>query len=371
MVTTNLKRSFLSRDNFSLLDLEGAVIKMRNIVKKFKTTVGDVTVLKGIDTAFFPGEFVGVIGKSGSGKSTLVNMLTGIDRPTSGEVQIGETMVHRLSESQMARWRGLNLGIVFQFYQLLPVLTLLENTMLPMDIADKIPRAEREKRALALLNMVGLSNVAEKMPAAVSGGQQQAAAVARALANDPPFIIADEPTGNLDSRTAENIFEIFEGLVQGGKTIIMVTHDPNLAKRTSRTLLLCDGEVIHPAIAASLPWLTHAQMLRATHASQVQTYHPGVKLIEAGQNVDKLFILSRGKADVQQEHSAKTIHLVPGKVFGQVSLLSDKPALASVIAVGDKQPIEVLTLDQTIFCELIKESSAMRQALLTGAEVLV
>ncbi len=158
MVTAILKRSFLARNNFSLLDLEGAVIKMTNIVKKFKTSIGDVTVLKGIDTAFFPGEFVGVIGKSGSGKSTLVNMLTGIDRPTSGEVQIGETLVHKLSESQMARWRGLNLGIVFQFYQLLPVLTLLENTMLPMDIADKIPRAEREKRALSLLNMVGLAD---------------------------------------------------------------------------------------------------------------------------------------------------------------------------------------------------------------------
>ena len=368
MVTAILKRTFLARNNFSLLDLEGAVIKMSNIVKKFRTTVGDVTVLKGIDTAFFPGEFVGVIGKSGSGKSTLVNMLTGIDRPTSGEVQIGETFVHQLNESQMARWRGLNLGIVFQFYQLLPVLTLLENTMLPMDIAGKIPRAEREKRALSLLKMVGLEGVSEKMPAAVSGGQQQAAAVARAMANDPPFIIADEPTGNLDSHTAENIFEIFEGLVQRGKTIIMVTHDPNLAQRTSRTLLLCDGEVIHPAIAAALPWLTHGQMLRATHASQVKIYQPGEWVIEAGQSVDKLFIISRGKVDVQPERARKSIRLNPGKVIGQVSLLSNKPAPTGVTAGGDGQPVELLTLDQRIFCELIKESAAMRTALLSEAE---
>ena len=159
--------------------LTGAPILMRDIVKKFKTGANEVTVLKSVNATFEPGEFVGVIGKSGSGKSTLVNMLTGIDRPTSGEVQIGDTLVHRLSESEMSRWRGLNLGIVFQFYQLLPVLSLLENTMLPMDIAGKIPPAERETRAMQLLKMVGLDEIAHKMPAAVSGGQQQAAAVAR------------------------------------------------------------------------------------------------------------------------------------------------------------------------------------------------
>ncbi len=209
------------------------------------------------------------------------------------------------------------------------------------------------------------------MPAAVSGGQQQAAAVARAMANDPPFIIADEPTGNLDSKTAENIFQIFEELVQRGKTIIMVTHDPNLAQRTNRTLLLCDGEVIHPAIAAALPWLTHTQMLRATHASQVHIYQPGDRMIEQGQPVDKLYIVSSGKVEVRPERARNPICLIPGKVFGQVSLLSNKPASANVVAVGDGAPVELLTLDQKTFCELITESSAMRQALLTGIEVLV
>lgn len=222
----------------------GSLIQMRQIVKTFKTSAGDFTALKGIDADFYPGEFVSVVGKSGSGKSTLVNMITGIDRPTAGEVKIGEVFVHRLSESEMSRWRGRNLGIVFQFYQLLPMLSLLENVMLPMDISRLYPPAERERRALELLDRVGLAAVAHKMPAAVSGGQQQSAAIARALANDPPLIVADEPTGNLDSRAAATVFELFEGLVAQGKTVIMVTHDPVLAQRAGRILRLADGEIV-------------------------------------------------------------------------------------------------------------------------------
>jgi len=191
------------------------------------------------------------------------------------------------------------------------------------------------------------------------------------MANDPPFIIADEPTGNLDSRTAENIFQIFEGLVQRGKTIIMVTHDPNLAQRTTRTLLLCDGEVIHPAVAAALPWLTHTQMLRATHTCQIKTYQPGASIIQQGQPVEQLFIISRGGVEVRPENAGKTVRLNPGKVFGLVSLLSNKPASASVVAAGEDQPVELLALEQKTFCELISESSALRQALLAGGEVLV
>jgi len=187
----------------------GAFIEMRNIVKTFETSVGDFTALKDITVGFDRGEFVSIVGRSGSGKSTLVNMLTGIDHPTSGEVKIGDTYVHKLNESQMARWRGRNLGIVFQFYQLLPMLSLLENVMLPMDFGEMYVPAEREKRAMELLDMVGLADIAHKMPSAASGGQQQSAAVARALANDPPLIVADEPTGNLDSRSVETVFHIF------------------------------------------------------------------------------------------------------------------------------------------------------------------
>jgi putative ABC transport system ATP-binding protein len=222
---------------------EGALIKMRRVVKTFHTTAGDFQALKGIDVDLHAGEFVSVVGRSGSGKSTLVNMLTGIDHPTSGEVQVGDVYVHRLSESDMARWRGRNLGIVFQFYQLLPMLTLLENTMLPMDYCGLYAPEEREPRALNLLKLVGLEEEAHKLPAAVSGGQQQSAAIARALANDPPIIVADEPTGNLDSHAAERIFHIFENLAQQGKTIIMVTHDNSLAQRASRILRLADGAI--------------------------------------------------------------------------------------------------------------------------------
>jgi putative ABC transport system ATP-binding protein len=208
-----------------------AYIQMRRIVKTFNTPAGDFHALRGINVDFHQGEFVSVVGKSGSGKSTLANMITGIDRPTSGEVKIGDTYVHHLSESEMARWRGRNLGIVFQFYQLLPMLSLLENVMLPMDFCNMYAPETREQRALALLDMVGLADHAHSMPSTVSGGQQQSAAIARALANDPPVIVADEPTGNLDSRAASAVFEIFEALMERGKTILMVTHDNALAQR--------------------------------------------------------------------------------------------------------------------------------------------
>ncbi len=220
------------------------IIRMRGIIKVFHTPGGDVTVLKGIDVDVHQGEFVSVVGRSGSGKSTLVNMLTGIDHPTSGTVEVGNIQIHKMPESQMAVWRGKNLGIIFQFFQLLPMLTLVENVMLPMDFCDIYKPASREERALALLKRVGLEGFANKLPGAVAGGQQQSAAVARALANDPPILVADEPTGNLDSHTAGQVMDIFSELVSQGKTILMVTHDRSLAALTSRTLRISDGELL-------------------------------------------------------------------------------------------------------------------------------
>ncbi len=220
------------------------LIQMRDIVKIFKTDAGDFTALKGISIDFYESQFVSVIGKSGSGKSTLVNMITGIDRPTSGTVDIGGTMISSLTESDMARWRGINLGIVFQFYQLLPMLSLIENVKLPMQLAEQYTPAERTDRAMELLTLVGLQDYAFKMPANVSGGQQQSAAIARAIANDPPLIVADEPTGNLDSRSAAMVFALFDELVNQGKTIIMVTHDRHLAARARRTVRIHDGLVV-------------------------------------------------------------------------------------------------------------------------------
>jgi putative ABC transport system ATP-binding protein len=221
-----------------------ALIEMRQVVKLFHTPAGDFKALKGIDVCFYEGEFVAVVGRSGSGKSTLVNMITGIDHPTSGSVVISGTEIHRLSEGKMSVWRGRNLGIVFQFYQLLPMLSLLENVLLPMDFANTIPVYDREERARGLLELVGLLDSADLLPAEISGGQQQSAAIARALANDPPMIIADEPTGNLDSRTAAGVFSIFTQLAEEGKTIIMVTHDPSLARRTHRSIFLSDGSLV-------------------------------------------------------------------------------------------------------------------------------
>jgi putative ABC transport system ATP-binding protein len=221
-----------------------ALIEMHDIVKLFKTPAGDFPALRGVTTCFYRGEFVSVVGKSGSGKSTLVNMLTGIDRPTSGSVCIEDVCIQDMNESQMSAWRGRNLGIVFQFYQLLPMMSILENVLLPMDFSGVIPAGEREGRALDLLRLVGLESAWDKLPGALSGGQQQSAAIARALANDPPILVADEPTGNLDSKTAAQVFDIFCGLVQQGKTIVMVTHDPGLAQRTTRSLVIADGRLI-------------------------------------------------------------------------------------------------------------------------------
>jgi len=231
------------------------VIEMCDISKVFKTQAGNFSALKGITTFFYSGEFVSVVGKSGSGKSTLVNMLTGIDHPTSGYVMIHGIPIHELSESRMSIWRGQSLGIVFQFFQLLPMLTILENIMLPMDLSERYPLKERPERANTLLKLVGLEDVADMLPGAISGGQQQSAAIARALANDPPILVADEPTGNLDSHAAEAIFDIFTQLAGSGKTIIMVTHDPALARRTSRTLLLSDGKLVDPHSPDYRRWL--------------------------------------------------------------------------------------------------------------------
>lgn len=222
---------------------ESTLLRLRGVVKVYDS--GDVpfTALRGIDLDVHTGEFVGIIGKSGSGKTTLINMITGIDHPTAGEIVIDGTPVHRLGENDLARWRGRTIGVVFQFFQLLPTLTVMENILLPMDFCHMWAPRERVDRAMDLLEQVELADQARKLPAALSGGQQQRAAIARALANDPPILAADEPTGNLDSKTADAVFGLFERLVEQHKTIIMVTHDNDMAKRVRRALHVTDGEI--------------------------------------------------------------------------------------------------------------------------------
>jgi putative ABC transport system ATP-binding protein len=223
---------------------DSAMIQLREVVKQYETAAGAYTALKGIDLHVGRGEFVAIVGKSGSGKSTLINMVTGIDRPTSGMVEVAATDLVRLDEGRLAEWRGRKLGIIFQFFQLLPTLTVAENVMLPMDFCDLGTARERRDRAAALLERMDMAEQADKLPAALSGGQQQRVAIARALANDPGLIVADEPTGNLDSRTAESIFRLFEDLVGQGKTVVMVTHDTDLARRAGRAVVVADGEIV-------------------------------------------------------------------------------------------------------------------------------
>ena len=220
------------------------LIDLNGVTKAFKTDAGLFLALKGVDLHVEASEYVAIIGKSGSGKTTLINMITGLDRPTEGEIIVGGEKVEKLGENRLAIWRGLTIGVVFQFFQLLPTLTALENVMLPMDFCGTPAFTERRNRAMELLHLMEIEDQANKLPAKLSGGQQQRVAIARALATDPPILAADEPTGNLDSKTAEAVFSLFERLASLGKTILVVTHDPDLAGRASRQLHIADGLIV-------------------------------------------------------------------------------------------------------------------------------
>jgi putative ABC transport system ATP-binding protein len=230
---------------------------MRNVYKVYETAAGDFPALRGVNLDVYPGEFLGIIGRSGAGKSTLLNMVTGVDHLTTGEVIFhadgASVSLHKMGENNLALWRGRSVGVVYQSFQLLPMLTLLENILLPMDLCGLYQREASRERAFELLRLVELEEHASKLPNFISGGQQQRVAIARALANDPPVLVADEPTGSLDSVTADHVFQVFEQLIDQGKTIIMVTHDNSLAPRFSRHLIIQDGEIISDSSAAPPP----------------------------------------------------------------------------------------------------------------------
>lgn len=225
-------------------DLSVQLIELQGVGKIYPAAAGDFTALDDINLALPPGELTAVVGKSGSGKSTLVNLIAGLDRPTRGAVLVGGTPVHALDESRLAAWRGRNVGVVFQFFQLLPTLTVAENVMLPMDFCGTYSPSQARTRARELLNRVGIADQADKLPATLSGGQQQRAAIARALANDPALVVADEPTGNLDSRTTDAVLGLLSELAASGKTVMVVTHERDVARRFDRVIALADGRVV-------------------------------------------------------------------------------------------------------------------------------
>jgi len=339
------------------------IIDLRDVHKYYNTAIVDYHALNCIDLQIEAGEFVSIIGKSGSGKSTLLNMITGIDHPTSGEVYVNGTGVHELNENRMARWRGKNLGIVFQFFQLLPTISVIENIMLPMDFCRTYPMREREPRALELLELVELADHAYKLPTALSGGQQQRVAIARALANDPPVVIADEPTGNLDSKTADSVFELFNNLVSQGKTIIVVTHDSGLAKRTHRTALIADGEIVNEYVAKAMPTLSREQLLQAVHMAKEQHYEAGTMILSDGANADVFYIVTKGTVDVilprPDQSDVIAMQLGPGKFFGELAFFRDRKRKASVRA-AESGPVEVLALGYDQLNELLNQSETTR-----------
>ncbi len=344
-----------------------ALIEIKNLRKIYQTPAGDFTAVNNIDVEVQRGEFVAIIGKSGSGKSTFINMITGIDRPTSGEIMINGAPVHSFNEAQMTAWRGRNLGIVFQFFQLFPTLTILENIILPMELNDLYTKKERKERAMYLLEKVEMVSQANKLPSTISGGQQQRVAIARALANDPPLIVADEPTGNLDSKTAEKIFSLFEDLVASGKTILMVTHDSDLARRVNRTILISDGEIVNEYLVRALSTLTQDQLVEVSRRIKPQIFQPNSNIIRQGEIGDKFYILLNGKADVYLSRAGGSEILVNqlkrGQYFGEMALLGGGLRTATVKASSD-EAVSVAALDDKAFNLLTKNSPHLREELI-------
>jgi ABC-type lipoprotein export system ATPase subunit len=349
----------------ALQQTETQAIVLRNVKKVYENAAGKFVALKSINLQLNYGQFISIVGKSGCGKSTLLNMITGIDHPTEGDVIIGNEHIYKMSESKRALWRGRNMGVVFQFFQLLPTLTLLENTMLPMDYCNLYPFYERPDRGMELLKMVGLEDQAHKLPTAVSSGQQQSAAIARALATDPSIILADEPTGNLDSRAADNVLNLFESLAKQGKTILIVTHDPSITQRTDQTIILSDGEIIDQTVARALPFLSHPQMLAATKQAQKQEIAPGAMILQQGAPVEHFFMIVSGEVEIvatnEQGRETRLASLGHGQFFGEIELTQGGLAIAHVQ--GASSGAAVALLPKELFYELIDNSSLTRHAI--------
>lgn len=341
------------------------LIQLKNVVKTYANGMQEFTALNGINEIFYDGEYIGIIGKSGAGKTTLVNMLSGVDQLTSGEVIINDISIHKLNESKMALWRGKNMGVVFQFFQLLPMLNLLDNIMLPMDFCHLYHPRKSFERAMYLLELVELEEHAYKLPSTISGGQQQRLAIARALANDPPIIVGDEPTGSLDSNTAETVFKVFDELVRQGKTIILVSHDPSLTHRVTRTVLMADGEIINEYIARTFPLLSHRQMLKATHNVLTEEFQPGEIIFAQDTPVEYFSIVTHGEIEVSYQikkgYTITLTNLKPGDCYGDIEMICGGNARIT-LRTGN-EPVRSIKLDRQAFNEILLSSEPTRDHL--------
>ncbi|MHB8135668.1 MAG: ABC transporter ATP-binding protein [Anaerolineaceae bacterium] len=300
------------------------IMVLRHVNKTYHTSVGEFPALKNINITIESGKLVSVLGKSGSGKSTLINLMAGIDHPSSGEVIINGSDIHKMSEGKIAVWRGKNLGIVFQFFQLLPTLSVLDNTMLPMDFCGTYRKTEREEIARNLLRTLEIEDLSESFPNSISAGHQQCAAIARALANDPPIILADEPTGNLDSKTGEMVINIFKKLVSSGKTIIMVTHDRKLANQAQRILLLRDGILINEGLTNAFLELNEIILAKMDSKSETFEVNAGKSIFLSTQERSWFWILTRGAMTLSVEEKNIVPDASKTKLFaGDIIINSD------------------------------------------------
>lgn len=338
-------------------------VDIRNLRKVYQTPAGEFIALENLSVKIESGNFIAVIGRSGSGKSTFINCLTGIDRPSSGEIFIDNVAIHKLNELQLARWRGKRIGLVFQFFQLLPTLTLAENVILPMELNNTYPSHTRRKRALELLDLVGLVEHSHKLPSDTSGGQQQRVAIARSLANDPAVIVCDEPTGNLDASNALAMFRLFEDLRDQGKTIIMVTHDEELAQRADHIFLIENGVLVNEYLSSLLDELTEDQLNEFIKHAHITDYSADTTIVAEGTTGDEFFIVLEGNVDIYVKRKERDVlvgHKNKGGFFGEMALLGDGRRSATV-RTGSDEGTKLASINRATFQHLMEVSQPFRQ----------
>jgi ABC-type lipoprotein export system ATPase subunit len=344
--------------NVHIASTENPFVRLKDVVKEYRSDAGSFCALKGINLEVQAGEFLGIIGKSGAGKTTLLNIISAVDSLTSGEVWVGGTRVHALSQTQQSKWRGRTLGVVYQTFQLMSMLTLIDNVMLPIDFQGRYHPRKSVVRAMALLADLDIAQHAYKLPTQISGGQQQRVAIARALVNDPALILADEPTGSLDSATAASTMEILKRITQRGKTIIMATHDAGLIPYFTRTVILFDGEFLNETLARLFPTVNHQRLIEAGCGFSQFSVEPGQLIVSQGEALKGLYVIIRGSAHIFSGDGKATIN--PGGIFGHQELVAEKPCQASLVA-GGTESTEIGLLARAEFLNLYYQERGFRK----------